>query len=168
MEGHGHILLCRRVHSAPLRYARTFPDVRAEHLSAALQLAIALHGNGHVYERLTAHLTKAMRESSLVTSWETPDTGYESRVTGIAREMMEDGGLGGAISEKVRLLANEISLFATACKVICPGVPDFYQGSEVGGTSASLTLTTGGRWTLRPWGGRAGGRERRCHGSRKW
>lgn len=72
-----------------------------------------------------------MRESSLVTSWETPDTGYESRVTGIAREMMEDGGLGGAISEKVRLLANEISLFATACKVIC---------------RASLTSTRAPRW----------------------
>ncbi len=92
--------------------------------------------------RLRSHLTKALREAKVHSDWRNPDEAYEARSGEFLTAILSD--------ENLPFLA-DMEEFATAIawfgalgslaqlllKVVSPGVPDFYQGTELW----ELTLT---------------------------
>ena len=88
--------------------------------------------------RLTEYLRKAMREAKTRTSWAQPDEGYEAAVLGLAQAAAADTGLAGRIAAFVAGVepdARVNSLGAKLVQLTMPGVPDVYQGCELGGFS---------------------------------
>jgi len=88
--------------------------------------------------RLAGYLRKAMREAKTLTSWTEPDTGYESLVLGFAGQVLRDGELTGWIAGFVAGLDEDArvnSLGAKLVQLTMPGVPDTYQGCELGAFS---------------------------------
>ena len=85
-------------------------------------------------DRLTAYMEKAVREAKLRTSWLDPDGAYEEAL----RQFV-----GGALADRrftsdleaflgpLQAPARINSLSQTLIKCTAPGVPDFYQGSEL-------------------------------------
>ena len=88
-------------------------------------------------ERLQQYMEKATREAKLHTSWISPNEGYDRAL----RDFV-DGMLRGSTARKflplfvpyARRLARAgaaVSLSQVALKTAAPGVPDFYQGTEL-------------------------------------
>jgi (1->4)-alpha-D-glucan 1-alpha-D-glucosylmutase len=96
------------------------------------QSAFAAAPAGDLSDRLAAHAEKAMREAKADTFWTAPDADFEGRVIAAARAVaaaMEPlpAFLSGAAER-----AERIALAQAALKLTVPGVPDVYQGTEVG------------------------------------
>lgn len=88
-------------------------------------------------ERLVAFMLKALREAKSHTSWIDPDQKYESAVESFVRNIfgspddnrfLEDFH---ALRKTVAFYGYLNSLAQVLLKITSPGVPDFYQGSEV-------------------------------------
>jgi (1->4)-alpha-D-glucan 1-alpha-D-glucosylmutase len=85
-------------------------------------------------ERFQAYALKAAREGKQETSWLDPDEAYES---GLARFidgiLADEGFIAGvdAFAQRVALIGALNSLSQLALKAAMPGVPDFYQGTEL-------------------------------------
>lgn len=88
-------------------------------------------------ERLAAYLIKALREAKVHSHWTTPDTEYEGAVLAFARELMRDSPDNDFLPEFLKfqgLLAwcgALNSLSQVLLKIAAPGIPDFYQGTEL-------------------------------------
>lgn len=85
-------------------------------------------------ERLTLYLEKALREAKLRTSWTRPDAEYERAVRDFALALLADEQFLSDLEEFLVPLipAGRInSLAQTLLRLIYPGVPDIYQGSEL-------------------------------------
>ncbi len=96
-------------------------------------------------ERIEAYLVKAMREAKVRSRWESPDEPYEAAVVAFARGILEGAGAAAAggpapsafMAELVAVAADlartgeRVALAQLALKVVTPGVPDFYQGTEL-------------------------------------
>ncbi len=96
------------------------------------QSAFAAQPEGELADRLADHMTKAMREAKRDTFWTSPDKDYEARVTGAARDI---AGAIDPLPEAVAPLADRaanLSLAQCALKLTIPGIPDIYQGTEIG------------------------------------
>jgi (1->4)-alpha-D-glucan 1-alpha-D-glucosylmutase len=88
-------------------------------------------------ERLTEYLRKAMREAKTRTSWVAPDTGYEAAVLRLAEAVLADM-LAAQIADFVARIdpdARVNSLGAKLVQLTMAGVPDVYQGCELGSFS---------------------------------
>jgi len=127
----------------------TLPDGPAPKLTGAWMLYQALagawpatlhpadeEGLRELNERFQLFVEKALREAKLRTSWGDSNDDYENAVLGYARHLLSpDNSLFlndfyAAIRPFIRAgLVN--SLTQTVIKMIAPGVPDIYQGSEV-------------------------------------
>jgi (1->4)-alpha-D-glucan 1-alpha-D-glucosylmutase len=92
--------------------------------------------------RLTEYLRKAMREAKTATSWTDPDEDYEAAVLGLAKAALADtvaaagGGLAGRIAGFVARIEPDATINSLGAKLVqltMPGVPDVYQGCELGG-----------------------------------
>lgn len=85
-------------------------------------------------ERLAAYMEKAAREAKRHTSWTAPDPDYEQAlqnfISGIAADRKFTTGVEGLV-EKVKAPGWINSLSQALIKLTAPGVPDFYQGSEL-------------------------------------
>lgn len=88
-------------------------------------------------ERLRAYLVKAMREAKRRTDWLKPDMAYEGAVLDFA-DAITDPERGAAFLADFREFVEPImmrgalnSLSAILIKIASPGVPDFYQGTEM-------------------------------------
>lgn len=103
--------------------ARTGVD--AVTASLAVQTVVATPGIDE--ERLTQYLVKATREAATHTTWEDPDQGYEQRLVELAALAVTNGHLDRLGLESI---GPGISLAATALRLMSPGVPDIYQGTE--------------------------------------
>ncbi len=84
--------------------------------------------------RLKQHMTKALREAKQNSNWLTPNQPYEQAVSAFAEEILDspcflDSFL--PFQEKIAFYGTFNSLSHTLLKVACPGVPDFYQGTEL-------------------------------------
>ena len=83
--------------------------------------------------RLHDYLTKAMREAKLHTTWVEPDAGYETRVLGLADELVDAASeTNRAIAAAVRdneLTVRTLTLTQKLVQLTLPGVPDTYQGA---------------------------------------
>ncbi len=89
-------------------------------------------------DRLTEYLYKAMREAKTRTSWTDQDTAYEDAVAGLARPCSPMPGWPGQIAGFVARIepdARVNSLGAKLVQLTMTGVPDLYQGCELGSFS---------------------------------
>ncbi|MDH4063693.1 MAG: malto-oligosyltrehalose synthase, partial [Acidobacteriota bacterium] len=87
--------------------------------------------------RLREAMTKSIREAKLHTSWISPNTAYENAVVGFVDQTLT-GSLAEAFLAAFVPLARRVvrlgafnALSQLVLKLVAPGVPDFYQGTEL-------------------------------------
>lgn len=87
--------------------------------------------------RIAAYMVKALRESKIHTSWLSPNEQYEDAVVGFVRSILNpqrgraflDAFL--PFQARVAELGIYNSLAQLLIKITAPGIPDFYQGTEL-------------------------------------
>ncbi|EWS82940.1 maltooligosyl trehalose synthase [Brachybacterium phenoliresistens] len=123
---------------------------RGDHVDPAIELLLwqtlaatcPLPGSGAeemTAPRLEEHLTKAMREAKVRTSWTEPDAEYEQEVLALGRAALESEEVAGILADWTRRTAAAQRAAILGQKLVqltMPGVPDVYQGSE----GVTLTL----------------------------
>lgn len=88
-------------------------------------------------QRLRAYLSKAAREARLNTSWTEPNEAYEAALDTFTQRLLDEPHSEQFLKEfnefalPIVHAARFSSLSQTLLKIGCPGVPDFYQGSEL-------------------------------------
>ena len=87
--------------------------------------------------RIRDYMLKAVREAKVNTSWINPDTEYEEALTLFVEVVMNDTPENRFLSD-FKIFQKTISgygmynsLSQTLLKIASPGVPDFYQGTEI-------------------------------------
>ena len=85
-------------------------------------------------ERLLPYMEKAMREAKLETSWLNPGIEYEAVVKGLVEQLLTDETVLSVLEPLAQTLAR-LGFYNTLAQLIIklttPGVPDFYQGTEL-------------------------------------
>ncbi len=90
-----------------------------------------------VSERLQAYIIKSIREAMVNTRWMEPNVDYERATTRFLRRILSPQfskvfmNSVTRLQERIRYAEMVNSLGQTLLKNTCPGVPDFYQGTEV-------------------------------------
>jgi (1->4)-alpha-D-glucan 1-alpha-D-glucosylmutase len=91
---------------------------------------------GTYTDRIVQYMLKALREAKLHTSWMNPEEGYEAAVIAFVQQLLSDET--GEFQADLAAFAHRIagsglvnSLAQLLLKVTVPGVPDFYQGTEL-------------------------------------
>jgi (1->4)-alpha-D-glucan 1-alpha-D-glucosylmutase len=85
-------------------------------------------------ERAREYMLKACREAKVFTSWHEPNADYENAVLGFTQRIIESREFVAALERFIAplILPGRInSLAQTLIKMTAPGVPDFYQGTEL-------------------------------------
>ncbi len=85
-------------------------------------------------ERMQTHMTKAVREAKVSSSWHAPNEAYEEAIRRYLTRLYEDEELCASIArfvDSLELGARANSLNQVMLKLLCPGVPDIYQGTEL-------------------------------------
>ena len=85
-------------------------------------------------QRLTAYILKAVKESKHHTSWINPDAAYESAIENFVAATLGDSNFLKdflKLQQAISWVGYLNSLSQVLLKMTCPGVPDFYQGSEL-------------------------------------
>jgi (1->4)-alpha-D-glucan 1-alpha-D-glucosylmutase len=85
-------------------------------------------------ERLKAYMLKAVREAKLRTSWINPDAEYEAALERFVVDSLASPGFVKEVNDSVPRIARLgqlVSLSQALVKVASPGVPDYYQGTEL-------------------------------------
>jgi (1->4)-alpha-D-glucan 1-alpha-D-glucosylmutase len=85
-------------------------------------------------ERIRAYLVKALREAKVHSSWVSPVKAYEDLVTGFLDKILADARFipdFDAFAAPLVRAGMLNSLAQTLLKIASPGVPDFYQGTEL-------------------------------------
>ncbi len=115
-----------------------FPDRNTEYylyqsLIAAFEGAVT----PEFVERIAAHMTKAVREAKVHTSWSSPDEAFEGALEHFIRASLHPRDGRRFVDrlarwvERLEPAARVNSLALLALKCLTPGVPDTYQGSEL-------------------------------------
>ena len=92
--------------------------------------------DGTFIERMQAYALKAAREGKQETSWTSPHEAYERSLLDFVRALLDPARSAeflssfGEFAARTALLGALNGLSQLALKVLLPGVPDFYQGSE--------------------------------------
>jgi len=88
-------------------------------------------------ERIAAYMQKAIKEAKVHTSWVNPNEAYDRAMEKFVREVLVAGAEAGFLTDfsefhKPIACAGMVnSLAQTLLKMTAPGVPDFYQGTEL-------------------------------------
>ena len=85
-------------------------------------------------ERAWAYMLKACREAKINTSWHEPNHSYEEKIRGFVGGVYETPEFIASLEQFIEplILPGRInSLAQTLIKMVVPGVPDFYQGTEL-------------------------------------
>jgi (1->4)-alpha-D-glucan 1-alpha-D-glucosylmutase len=88
-------------------------------------------------ERLKAYIIKSVREAKVHTEWLKPDLAYEEAYLRFVEAILDPAqgnpfpGELAAATEKIAFYGMMNSLSRTFLKMVAPGVPDFYQGTEL-------------------------------------
>jgi len=100
-------------------------------------VAMAERWLGAYLERLKAYVVKAMREAKATTSWTLPNERYENAVLAFIDRILGIASANPFLESVIRFMARIAPLGAInglaqlVLKATMPGVPDFYQGSEL-------------------------------------
>ena len=87
--------------------------------------------------RLRAYMIKAAREAKAHTTWNAPNTGYENALLSFCESILDDAGENEFLDHFLRAHSRLAyygalnSLSQLLLKIASPGVPDFYQGTEL-------------------------------------
>jgi len=87
--------------------------------------------------RIAAHLTKALREAKLATAWTNVNEVYEGAATAFVEAILNPRKSGrfmsrvAALVDAIEPAAAVAGLATLTLKCTAPGIPDFYQGSEL-------------------------------------
>ncbi len=107
-----------------------FPDANTEYF-----LYQALVGAWPVSaERITGYMEKAVREAKVHTSWTSPAEPYEKAVREFVLGILGNGAFVASLERFVGALmphCRAVSLAQVLIKLTAPGIPDFYQGTEL-------------------------------------
>ena len=85
-------------------------------------------------ERIGAYMLKAAREAKLHTSWINPDEEYEGALARFIEQALDNPLFVKDVAEAARRIGRLgllVGLSQAAVKVASPGVPDYYQGTEL-------------------------------------
>ena len=88
-------------------------------------------------QRLQDHVVKATREAMVHTRWTRPNLAHEQALTEFVESVLSPGKSRKFLADFLAFHASIAffgminSLSQTLLKITCPGVPDFYQGSEL-------------------------------------
>jgi (1->4)-alpha-D-glucan 1-alpha-D-glucosylmutase len=85
-------------------------------------------------ERCWQYMLKACREAKINTSWHEPNQGYEEKIRGFVEGVFQTPEFIASLEHFIEplILPGRInSLAQTLIKMVAPGVPDFYQGTEL-------------------------------------
>ena len=88
-------------------------------------------------QRIQAYALKAAREGKLETSWTNPNQSYEEGLSSFIERLLDPGdsseflGRVDAFAQRIALVGALSSLAQLTLKTTMPGVPDFYQGTEL-------------------------------------
>ena len=88
-------------------------------------------------ERLQAYMAKSVKEAKLHSSWINPNEDYENATTAFVERVLTGPGARAFLlaflpfQQRVARVGLVNSLSQVILKVASPGVPDFYQGSEM-------------------------------------
>ncbi len=88
-------------------------------------------------ERLKGYLVKVVREAKVKSRWIAPNLDYENALTGFAAKILEPGEGNEFFQDflkfqgRLAYLGALNSLSQVLLKITSPGVPDFYQGTEL-------------------------------------
>ncbi|MFC1835985.1 malto-oligosyltrehalose synthase [Thermodesulfobacteriota bacterium] len=88
-------------------------------------------------ERIKEYIVKAVREAKVHTAWLKPDTEYEDAYVSFAEKILARSETNVFLKELIRFTKRVAhfgmlnSLSQTLVKITSPGVPDFYQGTEL-------------------------------------
>lgn len=85
-------------------------------------------------ERMLKYIEKASREAKTFTSWTDPGPKYDEALRNFVRSVFEDAQIMRSIGDFAAKLVTPgriSSLSQTLIKLTAPGVPDFYQGTEI-------------------------------------
>jgi len=88
-------------------------------------------------ERILAYMEKATREAKVHTNWVNPDHDYERAVRHFVQAALDDHSNNlflrdfQQLQQRVAFYGRLNSLTQTLLKLTSPGVPDFYQGTEL-------------------------------------
>jgi (1->4)-alpha-D-glucan 1-alpha-D-glucosylmutase len=89
---------------------------------------------GDFIERIKQYMVKALREAKTNSSWLNPDSEYEDAVTGFVEKALRHKPFVEDVKpflRKVEHYGMFNSLSQLLLKITSPGVPDFYQGTEL-------------------------------------
>ncbi len=96
--------------------------------------AYPFESSGDFAERVKLHLVKALRETKVHTNWLAPNSLCEDTVTDFAQKILSSTDFMAAFmpfQQQVAYYGCINSLAQTLLKITCPGIPDFYQGTEL-------------------------------------
>jgi (1->4)-alpha-D-glucan 1-alpha-D-glucosylmutase len=141
-EWRQHVQLWRRVNRKFKAGPRTaeIPDANDEYvLYQTLVGSFPLDFTPSVEftDRITAYMIKAVREAKVHTAWLKPDDAYEDGFALFIRTILESNEDNPFLKDfipfqrSVARIGALNSLFQVALKLTCPGIPDFYQGTEL-------------------------------------
>ncbi|MFC1989389.1 malto-oligosyltrehalose synthase [Chloroflexota bacterium] len=88
-------------------------------------------------ERLKAYMLKAVREAKVYTNWLSPDSDYEAALIAFVDSILESSKQNYFLEDFLRFEKQIAyygalnSLSQVLLKITSPGVPDFYQGTEL-------------------------------------
>jgi (1->4)-alpha-D-glucan 1-alpha-D-glucosylmutase len=91
----------------------------------------------HLTRRIQEYMLKAVKEAKLRTSWVSPNEAYENGITEFVNRVLRGEGSAAfwpafePFARRVARLGMLNSLSQVVLKIASPGVPDFYQGSEL-------------------------------------
>jgi (1->4)-alpha-D-glucan 1-alpha-D-glucosylmutase len=92
---------------------------------------------GEFVERIRQYIIKAVREAKVHTAWLKPDRQYEEGFLRFIDQILPDNGTTPFLQDfivfqkKVAFYGMLNGLSQALLKASCPGVPDYYQGTEV-------------------------------------
>jgi (1->4)-alpha-D-glucan 1-alpha-D-glucosylmutase len=141
----GHWQEINREHKRQLEDGRIAPDGNEEYLLYQTILGAWPWDDGpkemeDFLNRLREYSTKALSEAKVNLSWLNPDQAYVDAVHGFLTDILsaqKDGGPSAFISSlteilpELRIFGAVNSLAQLVLKTSAPGVPDFYQGSDL-------------------------------------
>jgi (1->4)-alpha-D-glucan 1-alpha-D-glucosylmutase len=120
---------------------RGIPDKNDEYfLYQTLIGAFPFHQGEELHtfrDRMKEYIIKAVREAKVHTAWLKPDTDYEDAFISFLQEILGDDEGNPFLEEFLpfQKMVSDYGLFnslsQTLIKITAPGVPDFYQGSEL-------------------------------------
>ncbi|MGB7445137.1 MAG: malto-oligosyltrehalose synthase [Coleofasciculaceae cyanobacterium] len=95
------------------------------------------HEYSEFVERIKTYVVKAVREAKVYTAWLRPDTAYEEGFVAFVERILQTSEENKFLAEfrpfqqRVAYYGMFNSLSQTLLKITSPGVPDFYQGTEL-------------------------------------